>query len=518
MWRYVDIVYTLLLLSCQIIPMQGLYDEWIAPKWYASAFAICILLWVKAWTYMKTSTNDAGTDGSNSLSVSAFIVLAADVIYVTVCCIVSSPHTVLPVHGTFDNPTGYALQVAVLVPLCMCRSERCECKYHWLIIVTCLLATITVILSMCRTGIICVTAYWTVYLLRHVRIRRWISCLITVLSICLVTACMFQIKTDSTHGRGFILWRTWSLIAERPVTGYGPHGFSREYMPAQAEFFMENPGSRYAWLADDINHPFNEYMYAWVNLGLLGLVLAILVPLLPILISWHSTGGIRQNIYVWPLAIIMFFMLTSYPHQYPIALVIVLLAYMDILYKIPARKLIAAAYSVCSIGIACYVVRGFVYEHKWHRANEGVRHGYARQAIHLYDTLSDHYGHNSLFLYTYMYAAYQSHQFEKAITIYANHRQISSTYNLELLAGDTYYHLNQHEEALSHYREAHYMVPVRFAPLAGMMEAYAAMGDTLHADSMAQVILAKPVKVPSPQIDEIKRRAKGIYDLGIYDL
>ena len=415
----------------------------------------------------------------------------------------------IPVHGTFDNPTGYALQMAIMIPVGMWNAEQRKSKHRIFVSITCLLATITVILSMCRTGIICVTAYWTVYLLRHVRIRRWISCLITVLSICLVMACMFQIKTDSTHGRGFILWRTWSLIAERPVTGYGPHGFSREYMPAQADYFMENPGSRYAWLADDINHPFNEYIYAWVNLGLLGLVLAILVPLLPILISWHSAGGIRQNIYVWPLAIIMFFMLTSYPHQYPMALVTVVLAYMDILHKIPGRKLMAAAYSVCSIGIACYVVRGFVYEHKWHRANEGVRHGYARQAIHLYDTLLDHYRHNSLFLYTYMYAAYQSHQFEKAITIYANHRQISSTYNLELLAGDTYYHLNQHEEALSHYREAHYMVPVRFAPLAGMMDAYAAMGDTLHADSMARVILAKPVKVPSPQIDEMKRRAEG---------
>ena len=43
---------------------------------------------------------------------------------------------------------------------------------------------------------------------------------------------------------------------------------------------------------------------------------------------------------------------------------------------------------------------------------------------------------------------------------------------------------------------------VRFAPLAGMMEAYTMMGDTLRADSMARVIISKKVKVPSVEVQD----------------
>ena len=79
---------------------------------------------------------------------------------------------------------------------------------------------------------------------------------------------------------------------------------------------------------------------------------------------------------------------------------------------------------------------------------------------------------------------------------------------MELLAGDAYRHLQQHKDALRHYENAMWMCPVRFAPLEGMMQVYMDNGDKLRADSMAQVILSKPVKVPSPQVEEIKRKAK----------
>lgn len=52
------------------------------------------------------------------------------------------------------------------------------------------------------------------------------------------------------------------------------------------------------------------------------------------------------------------------------------------------------------------------------------------------------------------------------------------------------------------------MVPVRFAPLAGMMNAYTMMGDTLKADSMARVIISKKVKVPSVEVEEMRNEAR----------
>jgi hypothetical protein len=51
------------------------------------------------------------------------------------------------------------------------------------------------------------------------------------------------------------------------------------------------------------------------------------------------------------------------------------------------------------------------------------------------------------------------------------------------------------------------MVPARFYPLSGMLTVYINMGDTLHADSVAEIILRKEVKIPSADINFIKKRA-----------
>ncbi|MBR2359445.1 MAG: hypothetical protein IKA75_03390 [Bacteroidaceae bacterium] len=49
---------------------------------------------------------------------------------------------------------------------------------------------------------------------------------------------------------------------------------------------------------------------------------------------------------------------------------------------------------------------------------------------------------------------------------------------------------------------------VRYALLSGMLQTYRQAGDTVKADSIAQVILNKPIKIPSSDIDMMKAEAK----------
>lgn len=60
------------------------------------------------------------------------------------------------------------------------------------------------------------------------------------------------------------------------------------------------------------------------------------------------------------------------------------------------------------------------------------------------------------------------------------------------------------------YRRAHWMVPSRFAPLYEMYNVASASGDTAAAAALAREIMAKPVKVPSREtqemIDDVRRR------------
>ena len=52
------------------------------------------------------------------------------------------------------------------------------------------------------------------------------------------------------------------------------------------------------------------------------------------------------------------------------------------------------------------------------------------------------------------------------------------------------------------------MCPVRFAPLEGLYYAYRNIGDTIRTDSIAQFIQQKKVKIPSYDVERIKKEIK----------
>ena len=81
-------------------------------------------------------------------------------------------------------------------------------------------------------------------------------------------------------------------------------------------------------------------------------------------------------------------------------------------------------------------------------------------------------------------------------------------YDVQILFGDNLEHIGHIKQAITVYRHASDMIPNRFIPLESMMNLYQKTGDTINARLVAKEILAKPVKVPSPQVEEIKRKAR----------
>ena len=68
--------------------------------------------------------------------------------------------------------------------------------------------------------------------------------------------------------------------------------------------------------------------------------------------------------------------------------------------------------------------------------------------------------------------------------------------------------MGQWEAALHTYQNASNMIPCRFVPLYDMLQIYQQIGDTVKADSIAQTILNKPIKIPSSTIDKMKAEAE----------
>ena len=525
----------LLLLSTYLPPLKGLTDDVLMPKWYGVVMmgmvAATIHLTLPKWEDKVYRGRYMGS----SLQMVAMLVLTYHLVYALVADVIMRGSPVI--KGVFDNPTGFALHTCVLVGVIEANrpSSRPPSMGEVFIEITgrrtirqvsiilvwilTLLSAVMVFLSGCRTGMVCMAVIILLMFYREMRqrikpgvMRLW-GTVISSGVLLAVVLYVFSVKQESTGGRQFILERTWELIEERPLTGYGWHGFEREYMPHQAEYFKVHPDSPAAWYADEISHPLNEFLYLWVDFGITAPILLLLLFAIPYYI-YHKRKDRMLGLLLGPITIVLLFSLTSYPFLYPLPWVVVALTYIVMTRK-PIRRLqqryrktvMVASIGVCIAGMALTIWE-MTCEHEWAKLNRGVERHYTAAVIDRYDRLSGHYSSNPRFLYSYMVAQYKVSRLDEATNTYHQLRQYADTYDMELLVGDTYRHKQRYAEALQHYETAMWMCPVRFAPLEGMMQTYRDSGNLLRADSIAQVILAKPVKVPSPQVEEIKRKAR----------
>ena len=76
---------------------------------------------------------------------------------------------------------------------------------------------------------------------------------------------------------------------------------------------------------------------------------------------------------------------------------------------------------------------------------------------------------------------------------------------MELLAGLNHSELHHYDLAGRHLRKAHFMCPNRFEPLYYQAKGLMSQGKYTDAERLAKTIIQKKVKVPSEQIDQIKK-------------
>ena len=510
----------MLLVACTVFPLHGLYDEYIAPKWYAAGYAA--LLAEVAGTYRIMKGMNADADSTKALSVSALAAIAFNVL----CCVAvcrrptDSVLDIIPFHGTFDNPSGFALNMCLLISLAVSGWHGMGRRMRCAVTAGVVIAGMMVLLSGSRTGAACMAVVAVCLFSGSRRVARSVKLMVAALAAAAVLVTAMSVKTESTSGRSFIISRTWELIRQQPLTGYGWHGFEREYMPHQAGYFKIHPDNDAAWLADNISHPLNEWMYVWVDFGIAGPVLLLLMLGIPAA-ACIAGNDQRMRGMLPSVAVIAMFATTGYPHIYPLPWMVLAMVYAMMCRRYVAgairhRWCAAVLTAVCLAGMAALTAEA-VTEHRWYRLTRGMAGGHAAATIDGYERLSRHYAGNPRFIYSKMFALYQARRFDKAADTYETLSHMVATYDMELLMGDICLHDGKPGRSLSHYTRAMYMVPVRFAPLDGQLRAYSMMGDTLRADSVARVIMGKRVKVPSAAVEQMRHEAREWLDGGGYE-
>lgn len=422
------------------------------------------------------------------------------------------------VVGNYDNPAGYALTLSLSLPIgvhLLRIPERFESQRFCIAIALGIVA-LSLALSLSRTGwlsMLCIGIY--ALLIWGKRRRLCIGLVIGVSVLVFIVCCLY--KQDSTDGRSYIAHCTCQQIIDSPWWGHGHYGFSVGYMECQADYLSSHPDSRFAWLADNIHHPLNEWLYFCVRYGIVGclLLVGILFSLIP---SIRCEVVEKSILPVGFLVAIFPFTLFSYPLQYPLAWVMLLLSMAMLakhtkeIFHSSAKRVMPALSLFFACGIAPLLYRTIHAELAWYDVATRSLSGQTRYVMPCYEELYKRLKHSPYFLYNYAAELNYIGEYMHSQQILEECMLRMNDYDTHLLSASNHEHMGNYGLAEIYLNKASAMCPVRFVPLYQLVEIYGKMGRYEDQRGMAQLIMDKEVKVPSQRISDMKDEMRYILE------
>lgn len=434
--------------------------------------------------------------------------------------VLPSHHTYFRITGSFENPAGISAVLALLLPIGTEWLLKGRPLTKIFLMGMILMYWITIILSGARTAILAsflttlfllssCTTMW-IWLKKH----KNIMFLFIIISLTIgILACHW--KENSATGRLYI-WRiTCSLIAEHPLFGLGASGFKSHYMLTQADYFVHHPDSNYAYLADNISHPFNEFLLIFVNYGLVGFI--VFAGLLIVIV--FSAKQKKQWYTPIVLSVIVSFVILcmfSYPLEYaPVWIILIFVSSLPFLDRLPNR--IGTIHRVIIL-ILCAITFKTLYKNiiadmNWKRVSDKALAGQSEQMLPYFQQLYDNTNlrENPYFLYNYAAELNYSGHYRESVDMIRNCKKSLFDYDVAMLMSDNYIELHNTDSTIHYANLALKMIPSRFLPLQYMMDAYLENGDSTQAKETAKKILSNPIKVNSMTVKEIRDKARRIY-------
>jgi O-antigen polymerase len=432
------------------------------------------------------------------------------------------------VTGSFDNPAGFSAVLAMVFPIGLFLIFRSKTFLRLLLIITLMVIGIAILLSGSRTGILAVLLLTFTFFIfqttiiekfRRMRFYKLLTVLVMCFFVSTVIILLYQ-KKDSANGR-LLIWKVTSkMIKDKPVFGHGINTFQAKYMDYQAQYFKNNPDSKYQLLADNVKHPFNEFLKVAVEFGFLGLIIIfslILFVVLRIIKSKNENRAVALS----GLVSLFVFASFSYPLQY-VATWLFLVFYLSVLLPSQEIKIRNNQISVVMrsiILIVCVYSTINVYkqinlELAWKESAMNSLNGKTEAMLPEYKKLHNtHLKRNPFFLYNYGAELNFAGKYCESIDILLECRELFNDYDLQLILADNYQKTNNITKALETYRNASYMIPARFLPFFRIFEIYKETGQNDLAQQWAEKILNKQVKIPSVTVSYIQNEAKSFLNI-----
>ena len=427
------------------------------------------------------------------------------------------------VTGSFDNPAGFAGCLCAGIPFSLYLFSKSVKKLQY---VSCVISFFIIlsgiIFSESRAGFISVIVTLSIHFIcqykRKVFLCRNIVLFLSIIliGISILFSILYYKKKDSADGR-LLIWKcTLEMIQTAPIAGNGIDGFHKNYMDYQADYFKQYPDSSYAILADNVKHPFNEYLLIGVQFGIIGWVL--LIGMVTFLLFCYRRQPMREKyISLLTLLSIAVFAFFSYPFTYPFVWIVTITCVVTIVSGAYRNIHIKSGMLRYGIGFILLTVSLFeLYivgkrvksELDWQQTVELSMSGERDKALQQYAMLMERLGDNPYFLYNYAAELYKNEEYEKCLSIARQCRLYWADYDLELIQAGAYIELNLPDKAKIYLENANIMCPVRFIPIYELMKLYRTNGEEEKAKQMAKEIIRKPAKISSYKVNQMKEEAR----------
>ncbi|MBR3895568.1 MAG: O-antigen ligase family protein [Bacteroidaceae bacterium] len=506
--------YFLLFTAAIFTYCTGMTDTHILPKWLCTLGMVAVVGMIGGLFIL--SGKQRRMKGLSLFTAVAFLCLCQAVYAIVQAIGLCPSHFSYRVVGSFDNPAGLAACLSVGIPCCIylfCTWERKILKGASVLMA--LFIATALILSGSRTGILAgillPVAWWLFGSIK----RRWLKLAVLGIGVILMPI-MYMAKKDSADGRLLMLRCGWEMVKEKPLLGHGIGGVQALYMDYQAEWLAAHPESDFSMLADNVKSVFNEYLTIGICFGMVGwLFLGLYVWLM--IHSYRKAPSEEGRFALMSLAIIGVLGCFSYPFSYPFTWVVlvwgsVVLVHQACPIAIPRNKAVRCTMAIVLFCTSSFLLYGTVKrtraELEWGEISQMALMGRSKEAFPRYEALMSILGNEPYFLYNYAAELYMANLYEEALHMARRCRTHWADYDLELLQGELLNELERYKEAEHHFQLAANMCPVRFVPLNSLLKLYKQTGDTMKADSMAQIIIDKPIKIPSSNINIMKAEAK----------
>ena len=293
---------------------------------------------------------------------------------------------------------------------------------------------------------------------------------------------IYFMKKGSADGRMFIWKVSKNLIKEKPVFGHGHEKFQAFYMDKQADYFIDNPGSVQANVADDIIYPFNEYIKILVELGIVGLSLLALIVFLLFRPGEKARSGRGNPDLLIPSAGILAFLVFSffsYPSEIlPIILNLVVLLAITvgtmqshvhdkqiIVPPLPGwrslvPKTIIGLGTLAIIVLASAPIRNlYKAYYKWDEGHKIYQMGAYEASLESFEEAYPYLKNNGEFLIMYGKALSMAEKYGKAIEVLQEAGNFQKNTILYNALGDSFKATGEFKNAESAYLNAYYMLP-----------------------------------------------------------